>query len=133
AGGVRVCAGVSARASPSASTGSPKGSSKGTAARAGSCCWACHAAAKASRRRALSFSRVGWVSITSPLSVVVVAAPDVLVLEGGARGGGGGRAIEAAAQDRIDMPIRARAGGERSRTRGFQPPPVGALGEPHEA
>ena len=69
----------------------------------------------ASRRRALSFSRVGSFSIASPSSVVVVAAADVLVGEQPAVAAvvSAAAAIEAVLQDRVDVAVRARAGGER--------------------
>jgi len=67
-------------------------------------------------------------------SVVVVAAPDVLVGHGDRGGHGvGGGAIEAALEDRVDVAVGAGASGQRPGTRRLQPRRVVALGEPQDA
>src|SRR5574341_1483954 len=90
-----------------ASTSIPSRSSKESFWISGFFCCSAQAAPRVSRRRVRSFSIVGSLSTTSPWSVVVAAAPNVLV--GGARGGLGelllgrrGQPVEAVLQDRLD-------------------------------
>src|SRR5262249_40689507 len=83
---------------------------------------------------ALSWSRVGWVSITWSPSVVVVGAADVVVSDHRpVRGLLGPLAIEARVEDGFDGLERARADDERPFTGCFQPLAVVAPSEVEDA
>src|ERR1700722_19988593 len=119
----------------SASTRNPRRSSKDSCVVDGCCCWSAQAAAMPSSRIVFIFSRVGSVSKTSLLSVVVVTPAYVLVHERQLRGCGllGRRdPVEAMLQDRLDVPVRARPGGQRPRARRLQPVLAVALGQPQD-
>src|SRR3990172_7656405 len=107
------------RSSHSVSTRRESRSSKLSAPSRGSLCCSLQARAKASSRRALSFSMVGSVSMgVLPLggSVVVVLAADVLVAKRWVGGRGRcfrqGGAVQAVPEDRLDASVGAGANGE---------------------
>src|SRR5262249_55526561 len=102
---------------------------------AASCCSSSRkVSAMPSSLSALSWSRVGWVSITWSPSVVVVGAADVVVSDcRPVRGLLGPFAIEASVEDGFDGLERARANNQRPLTSCFQPLAVVARGEVEDA
>ena len=98
----------------------------------------CQAAAMASSRRALELLEGRFVEhAVVPPSVVVVAARGRSRARRATsprrRSSAGGQPVEAVLQDRLDVAVGARAGGERARARGLEPLVAVALGQPQDA
>src|SRR3990172_2422306 len=128
------------RSTHSVSTRRESRSSKLSAPSRGSLCCSLQARAKASSRRALSFSMVGSVSMgVLPLggSVVVVLAADVLVAKRWVGGRGRcfrqGGAVQAVPEDRLDASVGAGANGEGPGAGALQALWAVAAGEPENA
>src|SRR5690242_9958577 len=121
----------------SASMSSPSRSSKESFWMSGFFCCSLQAAASTSSRMALSFSMVGSVS-TSFLSVIVAAAADVLVRDGGGalcvrRLHRRGQPVEAVLQDGFDVAVGARPHGNGAGRGRLEPLLAEALAEPQDA
>src|SRR6266702_1555987 len=122
------------RCSHSASTSSPNRSSNVSFCRSASFCCSAQAAASAVSPRARILSIVGSVS-TLLLSVVVVAAADVLVVDGWARRRWLRRrrdAVEVVLEDRLYVPVRAGAHREGAGASRLQPLLAVPLAEPQD-
>src|SRR5919106_5057321 len=123
------------RASHSASTRRPKRSSKPRAVMSAWCCCSVHAAAMAASLSAWSFSSVGALSMIAPL-LVVGPATQVFVdgRDGEQRCGRRRREpVEAVLEDRIDVAVGARLGGDGAGARGLKPRRAVALGQAQDA